>query len=118
MNHIATGEIGESIAAEYLKKQGYKIMVCRYRCRIGEIDIIAKRRGVFIFVEVKTRRTTAYGMPSEAVNVRKQQKIISTALCYLNEHGAQGAACRFDIVEILLAGSRAQCNHIVNAFGR
>lgn len=118
MNHIATGEIGEAMAAEYLEKLGYKIVVCRYRCKAGEIDIIAKRRGIIVFVEVKTRRTTAFGLPSEAVNIRKQQKIISTALCYLSEKGEQGAACRFDIVEILLAGSRTQCNHIVNAFGR
>jgi putative endonuclease len=118
MNHITTGEIGEAMAAEYLKKQGYKILVCRYRSQSGEIDIVAKRRSTFVFVEVKTRRSTAFGMPSEAVNVRKQQKIISTALCYLNENKEQGAACRFDIVEILLIGRQPQCNHIVNAFGR
>jgi putative endonuclease len=118
MNHITLGEVGEAIAAEYLKKQGYKILDCRYRSRLGEIDIIVKHSSTFVFVEVKTRRSTAFGMPSEAVNVRKQQKIISTALCYLSENGAAGAACRFDIIEILLAESGAKCNHIVNAFGR
>ncbi|MCE5287067.1 MAG: YraN family protein [Pelosinus sp.] len=118
MNHITTGEIGEAIAADFLERQGYKILVCRYRCKIGEIDIIAKRKNTLVFVEVKTRRTTAFGRPSEAVNLRKQQKIISTALCYLNEKRELSAACRFDIVEILLAGSRTECNHIVNAFGR
>lgn len=118
MNHIAIGEQGEAIAVEYLKQHGYKILNCRYRCRTGEIDIIAKRRGTIVFVEVKTRHTTTFGRPSEAVNIRKQQKIISTALCYLNQEGEQGAACRFDIMEILLKGSSIECNHIVNAFGR
>lgn len=118
MNHISVGKTGENIAADYLKKAGYAIVVRNYRTRMGEIDIIASKSGYLIFVEVKTRRNTAYGMPSEAVNYHKQNKIIQSAQCYLNMTGQANSPCRFDILEIVLAEkSGIQYNHIVNAFG-
>jgi putative endonuclease len=116
---MKVGEIGEQAAADNLINNGYQIMARRYRSRSGEIDIIAKHKGVIVFVEVKTRRNTAYGVPAEAVNYHKQHKIINTALCYLNQTRNTDVPCRFDILEILLSPNGTfQYNHIVNAFGR
>lgn len=117
MNHIDIGNKGEQSAAKYLSKLGYKIVATKYRTRTGEIDIIAKDKEYMVFVEVKTRRSTVYGLPSEAVNFRKQQKIINTAMCFLNQRGLTDIACRFDILEIYLAQDAVECNHIINAFG-
>lgn len=117
MNHIATGDKGEQSAASYLSKLGYAIIATKYRTKTGEIDIIAKDKDCLVFVEVKTRRSTIYGFPAEAVNFRKQQKIINTALCFLNQRGITDCACRFDILEVYLTKESIQCNHIINAFG-
>lgn len=118
MNHIDIGNIGENAAADYLREAGYDILARKYRCRLGEIDIIARDNGVIVFVEVKTRRSKAYGMPAEAVTYSKQQKIINTALCYLNYINDANAALRFDILEVLWSSQCMQYNHIINAFGR
>lgn len=118
MNHISVGKTGENMAADYLKKAGYSILERNYRTRMGEIDIIASKSGYLIFVEVKTRRNVEYGMPSEAVNYHKQNKIIQSALCYLNMTRQVNSPCRFDILEIMLSTNNGmQYNHIVNAFG-
>lgn len=116
MNHIALGEKGETAAAEYLRRQGYAVLQQKYRARTGEIDIIGRKDGVLVFVEVKTRRSTRYGLPAEAVTYRKQQKIIQTALCYLVQTQQPDAACRFDVIEVYEADGRI--NHLINAFGR
>lgn len=117
MNHITTGDKGEQYAASYLSKLGYTIIATKYRAKTGEIDIIAQDKGCLVFVEVKTRRSTVYGFPAEAVNFRKQQKIINTALCFLNQRGITNSACRFDILEVYLIKESIRCNHIINAFG-
>lgn len=116
MNHIALGEKGEAAAVEYLRCHGYAVLRQKYRARTGEIDIIAKKDGVLVFVEVKTRRSTRYGLPAEAVTYRKQQKIIQTALCYLAQTQQPDALCRIDVIEVYEADGRI--NHLVNAFGR
>lgn len=118
MNHLATGELGEQMAAEFLRHQGYRILECRYRLKLGEIDIIAAHGEWLVFVEVKTRKNTTFGFPSEAVHYRKQTKIISTALQYLAFTGRQNCPIRFDVIEVLLNPGRPSINHIQNAFGR
>jgi len=117
MNHICVGDKGEQSAALYLRKLGYKIIAANYRASTGEIDIIARDKEYLVFVEVKTRRSLACGSPAEAVNVKKQQKIIKTALCYLNQHKLTDHDCRFDILEIYLLPGAIKYNHIINAFG-
>ncbi len=116
MNHIALGEKGEAAVVEYLRRHGYAVLQQKYRARTGEIDIIAKKDGVLVFVEVKTRRSTRYGLPAEAVTYRKQQKIIQTALCYLAQTQQPDVPCRIDVIEVYEADGRI--NHLVNAFGR
>ncbi|MBP2635479.1 MAG: hypothetical protein H6Q72_1386 [Firmicutes bacterium] len=117
MNHIAKGEKGEQSAANFLKKHGYVIVATQYRAKTGEIDIIAKDKDCLVFVEVKTRSSTLYGFPAEAVNYRKQRKIINTALCFIKQQGITDSACRFDILEVYLQKDTTQYNHIINAFG-
>lgn len=111
------GRLGERAAAEFLKKSGYTILANNYRAKPGEIDLIASAKNVVVFIEVKTRRSTAFGTPAEAVNYRKQQKIIKTALCYLQQHGLQDVPVQFDIVEVYVAEPEYRCVHITNAFG-
>jgi len=116
-NHLRLGEEGEQLAADYLDQQGYVILTRRFRTKIGEIDIIAKDRDCLVFVEVKTRSSTVYGWPAEAVTWRKQQKIIKTALWFMKDVGALDAKCRFDVIEIIIGhGMAIQYNHIKHAF--
>ncbi|QDR80448.1 YraN family protein [Sporomusa termitida] len=117
MNHISIGDKGEQSAVVYLSKLGYKIIATKYRTKTGEIDIIAQDQDYVVFVEVKTRRSTSYGLPAEAVNLRKQQKIIKTALWYLHYRGLNNIVCRFDILEVYLLKGTIRYNHIINAFG-
>lgn len=120
MGNIAIGGAGEQIAAEYLRQSGYQLLARNYRAKSGEIDIIVQKNDIIAFVEVKTRSSYAFGAPAEAVTYSKQRKIISTALCYLKSNAATDNPFRFDIIEVMLqqsAGGKAECNHIINAFG-
>ncbi|MPN49257.1 hypothetical protein SDC9_196872 [bioreactor metagenome] len=119
MNRIITGNMGEQAAAAFLQNTGYNILAQKFRSKMGEIDIIAEHRGVIVFVEVKTRRSILFGFPAEAVTYPKQQKIIKTALYYLNLIKKPNSSCRFDVLEIyLLQDDKIKYNHIINAFGR
>ena len=118
MNHLAIGKRGEDIAAEFLQEQGYRILQRRYRSKLGEIDIIATKADWCVFIEVKTRKSARFGLPSEAVNYYKQGKIINTALLYLAFTGRQNCPVRFDVIEIILTPDNYKLNHIENAFGR
>ena len=113
MSNTKKGKTGENIAVFYLKTHFYKILERNYRCRMGEIDIIAQKGGYLIFIEVKYRKNADSGLPAEAVNYPKQQHIKNTALNYLQAHGlTESTACRFDVIDIL--GSRI--THYKNAF--
>lgn len=114
------GKRGEAAACRYLKKNGYKILEQNYSKAfgktIGEIDIIAKKDEFLCFVEVKTRQSTAFGLPCEFVTRSKQQKIIRTAYTYITEKHYDGAI-RFDVVEVLHDGQKIQTlRHIPHAF--
>ncbi len=106
------GRVGEKKAAEFLKKLGYKIECMNYKTHIGEIDIIAKDEKCIVFVEVKTRSGEDYGAPSEAVDYKKQEKIIKVANEYLVKSKKTDSQCRFDVVEI----NNGEINHIIDAF--
>ncbi|MCT4598739.1 MAG: YraN family protein [Vallitalea sp.] len=100
-NNRAIGTIGEDIACKYLKNNGYNIIDRNYRCRHGEIDIIAIHDEYIVFVEVKYRKDAMKGYPSEAVGYYKQQRIINTAIYYAKIKGLFNSNIRFDIVEIV-----------------
>ncbi|MBE6949368.1 MAG: YraN family protein [Ruminococcaceae bacterium] len=114
-----TGRWGEELAAEYLRRSGYKIVALGYRTRMGEIDIIAEKRKFLVFVEVKLRKTDKFGTAGEYVNAEKQRKLRLTALAWMqsNETSKQP---RFDVIEIYaphgIQTVDPTINHIENAF--
>lgn len=102
MNRRKTGAYYEKLVAEYLETQGYEILETNYRCRMGEIDLIAKEGETLVFVEVKYRRDESMGNPKEAVHRKKQKKISMTAAYYLmRECGCMDIPCRFDVAAVL-----------------
>lgn len=96
------GRLGEEMAALMLQDQDYEILCRNYRCRFGEIDIVAMKKGVLTFIEVKSRTGTAFGEPAEAVTWSKQQKLRQTALQFLNEYEGTFVGVEFQVVEVLL----------------
>jgi len=104
---ISVGQQGETLACQYLARQGYRIILRNYRTKLGEIDIIAEEQGTLVFVEVKARRGHQCGHPFEAVTPAKCRQISKAALLYLAETGREGQAARFDVVAISFAGEAA-----------
>ena len=111
MNNVEIGKKGENIAVRYLKLRLYKILRRNYRRKTGEIDIIAKKGGYIIFIEVKYRNNNSKGLPREAVTTFKQRQIKSTAEMYILENKLD-CNMRFDVIEIL----DKKVEHIKNAF--
>ena len=97
------GQTGERLAAECLEQRGYRIIEHNYRCPYGEIDLIAEEGQDLVFIEVKTRRGTSYGLPEEAVNRRKQQKLVCSACHYLSLQPSSDRSWRIDVVAVQLS---------------
>jgi putative endonuclease len=108
--------MGETLAASYLTTRGWQIVDRNVRFREGEIDIIAARGGILAFVEVKTRRSAAFGSPAEAVTPRKQRKIRALASRYLAEQHPGARAIRFDVVDIARDRGGFLVTHLEGAF--
>ncbi len=96
------GALGEQLAARHLRKKGYTIIEQNYRCRLGEIDIIARDGTTLVFIEVKTRTSTTFGTPAMAVTPRKQHQISRAAQQYLASHDLFDNDARFDVVAVFL----------------
>lgn len=96
------GRHGEDLAARHLVCAGLTILARNWRCEAGEIDIVAQDGNTLVIVEVKTRRTTNFGTPAEAVTPRKADKLRELALWWLREHPGGGLGLRFDVVAILV----------------
>ena len=111
------GKKAEILSGLYLKLKGYKILDRNYHSRFGEIDIVAKKSDVIVFVEVKARGKNALYQPSYAVDLYKQKKIIKTAYFYISQNGFLDVDIRFDVIELTLKGMLLKINHITNAFG-
>lgn len=94
------GSLGEDMAAEYLKDKGYIILYRNFRCRTGEIDIIARDGCYIAFIEVKARYGSQYGLPRESVNYKKKLKLYNTAAYYLTRNNLHNSFLRFDVVEV------------------
>ena len=117
--NIKKGKWGEDKAEAFLKKKGYSIIERNYRCRWGEIDIIAERDGTIHFVEVKTRRMSVQAPPQENVGRTKQARIAKAAGQYLKS--AKGLPygnleCMFDVVAITFKGGKAHTEWIPQAY--
>ena len=112
------GDFGEEIASRFLEKKGISVLKRNYRCRTGEIDIIARDGDTIVFCEVKTRLSKAYGTPAEFVDFRKRQRITGAALYYL---GRDDVDIRFDVIEVMYRAAGdvlavTEINHIESAF--
>ena len=116
MNNRVKGSVYEEAAASFLVSKKYEILERNYRRKTGEIDLIAREpsEGRIVFIEVKFRSGSAAGDPSEAVGLRKQQRIYRTAEWFLLERKLPPETrCRFDVISIL----NGSIHHIINAFG-
>ena len=95
------GAQGETLAAAYLQRVGYRILARNYTCRCGELDLVAEQDGCLCFIEVKSRRSASFGGPAAAVNREKQRRIARAAAHYLQAfHPGPPPACRFDVVAL------------------
>ncbi len=119
MNTKLIGAYGEQLAARYLRGEKYKILAANYRAGTGEIDIIAEKRKVICFVEVKTRKEGGMFDPAEAVDFNKRNNLKSAASAYMNRYKLKNEM-RFDIIEVFLSAENPynviKINHIPNAF--
>lgn len=113
--NLSLGRAGENLAREYLISKGYKILDTNYKNKIGEIDIIAFDKDILAFIEVKTRTSINYGYAFEAVDRRKQRKIINTSILYIKYKNYIDTQIRYDIIEIYLT-KNPKINHLENAF--
>ena len=98
------GKWGEGVAGRFLQEKGYRLLDANYRCRWGEVDIVAQEGDELVFVEVRTRRGTQYGTPEESVTAAKARRLIATAQDYLQQHGQEESEWRIDLIAIRLDG--------------
>ncbi len=114
---MTLGGWGEDLAENYLKKRGYIIVERNFRCRLGELDIIALDGAELVFIEVKTRKSRSYGLPCEAVNAEKLRHLKRTAAYYTAVASEEKRDARLDVIEILTDGERTFLRHIENITG-
>ena len=118
MSARAAGNRGEAEVARYLRRQGYMLLASQWRCRFGEIDLVARdRRGMLCFVEVKLRSNLSVGLPREFVDIRKQEKLRMAASAYMSMYELDEAA-RFDVAEVYADGNGKilKVEYMENAF--
>jgi putative endonuclease len=113
---ITTGKKGEKIAADFLKKNGYRIIDKNFRCPLGEIDIVAREKSTIVFVEVKTRKSSELGYPEQAVGIKKQKKMSQLALWFMQKKKIIDVGARFDVVAITMLSSGNEIKLFKNAF--
>ena len=110
------GADGERAAERFLRRQRYTIVQRNYRCRAGEVDLVALDGSTVVFVEVKTRTQPGFGSPLEAVDSRKQRQIQRVAQYYLSQNRLQERDARFDVVGVWWDGEEVRCELVKNAF--
>ncbi len=106
------GKLGENIATEYLKENGYRIIERNFHCKKGEIDIIAEKSHEYIFIEVKARTNLKYGTPAESVTPIKEKHIKKATEYYLYKYNLENCYIRFDVIEIYINNNKVKINHI------
>lgn len=119
MAGVSKGAMGEILAARFLREKGYTICSSNYRCRFGEIDIVASDKHYLVFAEVKTRKEDSRYLPREAVTITKQRKLLQTAGMYMSRFPTH-LQPRFDVVEVVTAADDSmkiiEINHIIGAY--
>ena len=117
-NNLA-GAWGEAVVAAYLKRKRYHIVASGYRCRFGEIDLVAEHKGYLVFVEVKLRKSDSFAKAYEFVDFKKQQRLRTTASLYLSQYPTQ-LQPRFDVIEVYApegtATKNPEIHHMEGAF--
>lgn len=114
--NIKTGQRGEDLATEYLQQKGYTLLHRNWRYKRAEVDIIAERDKLLVFVEVKTRKSYKYGYPEEALNTTKQKQLVAAANAYVQDE-TELRELRFDLISITLSpNSPPEILHIEDAF--
>lgn len=108
------GDPAESLAAEFLERRGLKILARNYRCRFGEIDLVAASGAALVFVEVRARESEAFGGAAASITAAKRRRLVAAARHYLAKHRVN-RACRFDVV--LIRGREREIEWVANAFG-
>jgi putative endonuclease len=112
MNRL--GEPAEDLAATFLEREGFKILERNYRCKMGEIDLVARNGATTIFVEVRARVSEEFGGAAESITAAKRKRVIRAARHYLVRHGGD-RPCRFDVV--LIRGAEQRIEWLPGAFG-
>ena len=113
--HNEIGKLGEQLAANYLRQQGYAILETNWRLGRLEADIIAYKEGIIVMVEVKTRSSQAFGAPEVFVDRNKQKACVKLANAYVRLHW-RDEEVRFDIISVTFSGEQYEINHFENAF--
>jgi putative endonuclease len=115
-SRLRLGALGEDAAVGLLRAAGYRIVARNHRCRRGEIDVIAEKGDLLVFVEVRTRATSAFGGPEETVGARKQRRVIAAARDYLAMRRGPAKAARFDVIAVVDGPRGPALTHFENAF--
>lgn len=110
---LRLGERGEALAWNYLKKQGYTLLEKNYRNHFGEIDVIAEKKRVLVFLEIKTRRHHHFGLPEEAIDWKKRRKLTQVAQAYLQAQGRENQPARFDVLALTWNGTEEPHFHLL-----
>jgi putative endonuclease len=116
MDRKAIGDSAETLACEYLRRRGLRLLYRNYRCRRGEIDLVMMDGDSLVFVEVRYRRRTGFGGAAETVSKAKQKRIIFCAQAFLCRHRAWNRPARFDVVSIEGAPGNHKLDWLRNAF--
>ncbi len=95
------GDLGEDLAAKFLVRKGYEILAKKYRSKFGELDIVARDRGTLVFVEVRSRSRSEYGLPQETINNAKKERLRKAAIAFQSRYGLLDYNSRFDCVAIV-----------------
>lgn len=101
MSNKGLGDLGERLAVKYLTRSGYRILVRKYRCKFGEIDIVAQDKDALVFVEVRSKSSSEFGFPYETINFMKRERLKKVALAFQKRFNLFNYNLRFDCVSIL-----------------
>ena len=120
MRRRDTGILGEKLAQDFLKKQGYRIIETNYRCPEGEIDIVARHKDYLVFIEVRTKKSLQFGSPEESITPTKKERLRTTAAHYQQTHDNLPLLWRIDVVAVELnqKGKLSRIELIENAIGQ
>lgn len=112
----ALGQSAEALARRYLEAEGLRVVEANKRTKGGELDLVAWDNEILVFVEVKARSHARFGRPEEAVDQRKQKRLIEAAGAYLAEMQGPPPVCRFDVVSVDLGQAEPKVRHLADAF--